>query len=254
MGIAHYDVGATVGALKTTNVGLAVDWSMLGSHLEDFPAAGVTHLPTVTGVGVGSWPPPLHEIHDTEILFTFNEPNDPNQANLSPSLAASWWPQIEAAARAHHVTTLVGPSLNYATGHWHDPVAWYDAFFSACHGCRIDAIAIHVYNCNQHYMKARIDMFRKYGKQIWITEMACGDDPQDIAGNTQSLKTAHWQCQYMKDVIPYLESEPVVDGYFWFSYGTSANPNSYVGESALVDEHGSLTQLGQCYSDLSPQR
>lgn len=248
MGVARWDVGSDIGALTGTNIGLAVDWSMLGSHLQDFGSAGVAHLPTV----VGHQPLALQEIHDSEVLFTFNEPNNPNQANLSPSRAAALWPQIERAARAHNIRTLVGPSLNYAVGRWHDPEEWYDAFFGACRGCRVDAIAIHVYNCNRQAMKARIDKFRKYGKQIWITEMACADDPQDIAGNTQSLKTAHWQCQYMQDVIPYLESEPLVDGYFWFSYGTSANPHGYVGESALIDEHGHLTDLGHCYSDLSP--
>jgi len=53
----------------------------------------------------------------------------------------------------------------------------------------------------------------------------------------------------MSEVIPYLESEPLVAGYAWFSQGVPGSPDRYVGESSLV-ANGLLTDLGECYSNL----
>jgi len=245
-----------INVFRGTGLVWAADWDMLGFQDKPFHDAGIQHIPTLTGGA--HWDGPrlhnLHELRETPVLFTFNEPNDPNEANIPPIEAAAMWPKVEAAAKAQDVLTLVGPSVNWALGDWHDPEDWYDAFMEHCKNCRIDAIAIHIYNCNVDAMKNRIDKFRKYEKPIWVTEFACADDPGHIVGNTQWSKTWEWQCQYMQEVVPYLEAEPLVHGYFWFSYGDPGAPDGYVGESALVDSRtGIMTDLGKCYTKLAPR-
>jgi len=180
--------------------------------------------------------PDLGGVPDTEILFGFNEPNMLEQSNMSPELAAQLWPQVEATAQAHGVATLVGPSLNWGDSDVGNPADWYRQFLAACSNCRVDAIGIHIYNCHLNNMKDRVDMFREFGKPLWITEFACADNPGNCG------KDWSCQCDYMKEVIPYLSSEALVAGYAWFSKNSH-----YTGESSLV-QNGQLTDLGRCYS------
>lgn len=188
----------------------------------------------------------LEHLSEAGALLGFNEPNMKHQANMSPQEAASLWHHLEDAAKKHHIGTLVGPAVNYGdVSGWHSPTAWYDAFLKSCSKCRIDAIAIHIYNCNLGAMKKRIDMFRKYHKPLWVTEFACADDPTTISGNHGGSKSSEWQCKYMKEVVPYLEKEDIVTRYSWFN-----GADSYVGESKLFD--GSKeTSLGKCYRDIA---
>jgi len=51
------------------------------------------------------------------------------------------------------------------------------------------------------------------------------------------------QCRYIQDVVPYLDNEPLIERYSWFSYNSD-----YTGESSLINEAtGELTPLGECY-------
>merc|ERR1719316_2683961 len=164
----------------------------------------------------GSLTPSLRQLEAISAMIGFNEPNEMSQAHISPSFAAKLWPQLEAAAKHRKVKTLVGPAINYGNvPGFEKPTDWYDAFFEACKGCRVDALAIHIYSCSLPAMQARVDMFQHYGKPLWIHEMACADDPQSIPGNSQALKTAEWQCKYMKLVLPYLEHETIIHRYAW---------------------------------------
>lgn len=244
MGIARADIDSNLNALRGTPISWANNWNFYG-NAGAFQSAGVEYVPMVWG----HQPLNLDGLPNAGVLLGFNEPNNAGQANMDPTKAAELWRQVEDAAGRHGVTTLVGPALNYAGGQWSDPEAWYQAFFNACPNCRVDAIAIHVYNCNVDAMRARVEKFRHFGRQLWVTEFACGDDPQYIQGCDGS-KSWECQCKYMQQVIPYLENENLVSGYSWFSYGEPGNPDGYVGESALI-VNGQLSQLGQCYANLA---
>jgi len=158
------------------------------------------------------------------VLLGFNEPNMDHGhggSAMSVSEAARDWPQVEAAARRLGAS-LVAPQLA-----WVKPNEWYDQFFASCNGCkdRLQGVAAHTYNCDLPSLKHFVGLFRKYGKPLWITEMAC-------AG-----KSAAQQCAYMREAFPYLDREPSVAGYAWFSEGSTS-----------LASGGHLTEVGRCFS------
>jgi hypothetical protein len=175
----------------------------------------------------------------SKYLLGFNEPNFVSQANLTPTQAAAMWPNMDSIAR-HKGLVLVSPAVNWCgscvTGVTSDPVDWLDKFITACPDCKFDYIAIHNYNSYLSTLKWYIDKFRKYGKPVWITEFAPWDDPVDYSGVVK----------YMKEAIPYLESDSIVFRYSWFATRVSSNP-----DISLLDQNGELTRLGKLYTMMS---
>ncbi len=181
-------------------------------------------------------------------LLGFNEPNfKSGQANLSAADAAALWPLLEQIARDKGLK-LVSPAVNYCGGScWAtDPVAYLDDFFAACAargGCQVDAIAVHSYMCYGSALSSYLDRFAKYGKPIWLTEFACGDDA--------SRKTTG-QGAYMNEAVPLLEGRADVFRYAWFLGRSSpVNPDWPVD---LLGATGQRTALGQEYVDLPAGR
>lgn len=210
-GLTSADASALqgMGATWYHNWGMRADNSVIHFH------------PTVWG------PAQLHSIgslpHDN-VLFGFNEPNMDHAhggSAMSAADAARDWPLVEAAAKSIGAS-LVAPQLA-----WVRPTEWYDQFFAECHGClsRLQGVAAHTYNCDLPSLKVFVNMFKKYNKPLWITEMAC-------AG-----KSAAEQCAYMKQAFPYLDDEPAVAGYAWFSEGSTS-----------LTSGGKLTPVGQCFA------
>ncbi|WNG34974.1 carbohydrate-binding protein [Archangium violaceum] len=179
-----------------------------------------------------------------QYLLGFNEPNFRWQANKTPSQAAALWPILEEVARRRNLK-LVSPAVNYCGEcvseggvTYSDPVAYLDAFFAACVNCKVDYIAVHWYACDLSALQWYIGRFKKYNKPIWLTEFACGDMPHDQI-------TLAVQKKYMTDAVNYLENEPAVFRYAWFSGRNNEIPNIN-----LLGASGQLTELGQLYVSL----
>jgi hypothetical protein len=174
----------------------------------------------------------------SEYLLGFNEPNFTTQANLTPSQAAAMWPYIEQIA-VDKGLKIVSPAVNWCggcvAGVSSDPTDWLDKFIAACPTCEFDYIAIHNYNSYVSILRSYVDKFRKYGKPIWVTEFASWDDPVDYAGVVQ----------YMKDAIPYLESDTIIFRYSWFATRVGINHNL-----DLLGANGELTKLGKLYATM----
>ena len=90
---------------------------------------------------------------------------------------------------------------------------------------------------DEHHAQWLIDHVKTYeqrfDKPIWLTEFAC-DDAADEA--TQQA--------FMTDAVSYLESDPRVQRYAWFS-GRADN----VAHVDLLGADGQLTALGHAYVD-----
>lgn len=171
-------------------------------------------------------------------LLGFNEPNFYSQANLTPEEAAALWPQLEEVADRRGLK-LVSPALNYCGGgcNEEDPFAWLDRFFEACDGCRVDYIAAHWYACHLDALKWYVSQFDKYGLPIWLTEFSCGDE---------GAQPVEVQQAYMAAALDYLEQEPKVFRYAWFSARTKAIQNV----DLLAGGGGARTVLGDDYVSL----
>lgn len=177
-----------------------------------------------------------------KFILGFNEPNFRSQANLTPSQAAAAWPQLQAIADRFNLT-IVGPAVNFSSPgdtvtengvQYTDPVKWYEDFFAACKGCRVDHIAVHGYFDNAAALPWFIGLFDKFKKPIWLTEF-----------NQSPAASMASQMQFMREAIPILEKDPRVFRYGWFlARSGQANTNLFASQS------GVLTELGNLYASL----
>jgi len=178
-----------------------------------------------------------------KFLLGFNEPNFRSQANLTPSQAAAAWPRLQAIAVRFNLT-LVGPAVNFSSAgdtvsengvQYTDPVKWYEDFFAACKGCRVDHIAIHGYFDNAAALPWFIGLFDKFNKPIWLTEF-----------NQSPSWSMEAQMQFMRDAIPILEKDPRIFRYGWFlARSSQENTNLFMN-----GQPGVLTELGKLYASL----
>jgi hypothetical protein len=186
----------------------------------------------------------------SKYLLSFNEPDFKAQGNLSPQQAAADWPALQAKAKALGIP-IVSPGVNFCgsasntsqctTPSITDPYTWLKDFFAACTGCEVDYVAIHWYNCDLPSLKTYIEGddkgtfegFTQFGKPIWVTEFSC-DATHSVADQTA----------YMEAAVPYLEGNPNIYRYSWFS----ADP---IPNAELMNSGGSLTALGTTYVGLA---
>lgn len=197
--------------------------------------AGIEFVPMIWGASsVGKAVP-----GGAKFVLGFNEPNFFEQANLSPEDAANLWPEVENSAGG---LPIVGPGMNFCGPaercHGTNPYEYLDQFFASCEGCRVDYVAVHWYNCDlpslRDYLEPGngLDGFEQYGVPIWLTEFSCNPSA-----------SVEEQEAFMREAIPYLESNPHVFRYSWFSAGPIPN-------AKLINDDGSPTALGQVYIDL----
>jgi hypothetical protein len=176
-------------------------------------------------------------------LLGFNEPNFKAQSNLTPAAAAAAWPALQTNARNAGIGTIVGPGMNFcgpaANCNGTDPYVYLMDFLDACTSCEVDHIAAHWYNCDLPSLKAYIESnsslagWQQFGKSIWLTEFSC--DGSASAADQEA---------FMRVAIPYLEGNPHVFRYSWFS----ADP---IPNAKLINSDGTPTALGQVYIGLT---
>jgi len=209
------------------------NWSMGASG----PATGIEFVPMTWGKADVPKAVPA----GSKYLLTFNEPNFHAQSNLTPQEAASYWPMIEAKAKAAHVP-IVSPAMNFcgpaSSCNGTSPYQYLKDFFAACTGCQVDYVAVHWYNCDLPSLKdylepgGNLEGFEQFGKPIWLTEFSC-----DGSASVAQQET------FMRAAIPYLESNPHVFRYSWFSAGPIPN-------AELMNADGSPNALGNVYASL----
>jgi len=180
-------------------------------------------------------------------LLGFNEPNFADQANLSPERAAELWPRVEQLAAQHGIQKIVSPAVAFHDSY--QGVDWLGRFLELCVGCKVDAIAFHSYTCYGRFLKEHIDLYRSFGKPLWLTEFACAEGGDLNAGRL----SAEGQMEYMREAIPMLEQDPDVEMYAWFSYFEDEwLYSSTPGDAGLVSADGSLSPLGELYASFAP--
>jgi len=137
-----------------------------------------------------------------QTILGFNEPNQPDQSNMTPMEAAVKWMEMQ---ELYPNRTLVSP----ATGH--ADTEWFDEFWLQCEilGCRIDYLATHWYKSTQG-AELTINTLRDYserygGLKIWFTEFAAyrEHDEEKVI-------------QYIEELLPLLEHSDFIHRYSWF--------------------------------------
>ncbi len=204
---------------------------------------GVENVPMIWGRSL-----PSSAAGNSAWLMVWNEPNNPNQANLSPSEAASLFPTIEQ--RFSNKKLVVGNTYD-GYGGLTPGIQWLTAFidaYSKANGKppRLDGIGMHCYQwtaseCIQT-TQPFVQLAGQVGAEVWVTEFAF------YQGYNQ--RSAQQVEQEMQTYLGYLKSEPRVTRYAWFAnriYGTEpwANPPGW--NSPLIDSRGVLTAYGTSY-------
>jgi hypothetical protein len=210
------------------------DWSLIGGGSN----TGIQFVPMIWGSSTVNGTIPA----GSKFVLGFNEPNFHTQSNLTPQAAAAAWPALQANARAAGAA-IVSPAMNFcgpaASCNGTDPYQYLKDFFAACSSCQIDYVAVHWYNCDLPSLKdylepgGNLEGFEQFGKPIWLTEFSC-----------DGSATAAQQETFMRVAIPYLEGNPHVYRYSWFS--ASPIPNA-----VLMNSDGSPNALGQVYAGLA---
>jgi hypothetical protein len=233
-------------ALAPTPSSPGVSWWYNWSNQGAAPPAGIEFVPMIWGSGSLAGPIPT----GSSYLLGFNEPNFKSQSNLTPQQAAADWPRVEALAKATADIPIVSPAVNFCGSASNpsgcsdpsvtDPYTYLKDFFAACTGCKVDAVAVHWYNCDLPSLQAYIEGndgglqgFTQFGKPIWLTEFSC-DNSHSVAQ----------QKAYMQAAVPWLESNPHIVRYSWFSATNISN-------ALLMNSDGTLTDLGMTYVSLA---
>jgi hypothetical protein len=210
------------------------DWSLTGGGSN----TGIQFVPMIWGSSTVDGTIPT----GSKFVLGFNEPNFHTQSNLTPQAAAAAWPALQVNARAAGAA-IVSPAMNFcgpaASCNGTDPYQYLKDFFAACTNCQVDYVAVHWYNCDLPSLKdylepgGNLEGFEQFGKPIWLTEFSC-----------DGSATAAQQETFMRAAIPYLEANPHVFRYSWFS----ASP---IPSAVLMNSDGSPNALGQVYAGLA---
>jgi hypothetical protein len=182
----------------------------------------------------------LHAQGRANYVLGFNEPDLADQANMSVSAALALWPKLESIG-----LPLGSPAASWPTRQW-----IYD-FMDSCklQKKRVDFICVHMYvgTDDNAFVQTLQDLYNKYKLPIWITEFAT------VANNATVMSdnpyTPAMVLAFMQRLLPKLEALPFVERYSWFS---GSPTSARLWPSALIDNFGNLTELGQWYSNYKP--
>jgi tetratricopeptide (TPR) repeat protein len=183
----------------------------------------------------------------------FNEPDKPEQANMSYQNALKYWPQLEFLN-----VPLCSPACANPEGVNDNTVqgvqgTWMRDFMAEAdrRGYRVDYTGVHWYGGTHvaHFKEKMRRVYEKYGSRpLLITEFA----PADWEAKTlaQNRHKSHLVLAFMKEVLPWMEKQDWIAGYAWFSFGI----HEAVGHtSALFDRKGNLTTCGRYYQSITTE-
>lgn len=195
---------------------------------------------------------------DYKTLLTFNEPDYPDQSNMTANRAAELWTTLEDTGLRLSSPATGNPAYFMQGGEGD----WFGPFMEALEakGESFDFTAVHYY---QDY--PLVDLFvetlekthEMTGKPIWITEwgVAQWTKVQDFywTGGDDN-----WQrdriVAFMEEIIPILDELDYVERYAWFPFDGANTENFGNGAGGLFYDTGAkagqLTTVGETYKAL----
>lgn len=178
-GLAYNDPSLLTRFLGTDS---KISWSYNWAQTDD-SKSGLEYVPMMWGTTKGfpnTWEANAKKMiaAGSKALFSFNEPDHSEQANMSPEAAA--------AAHKQYMNPFQGqarigtPSVTNGGGSM--GLNWLQSWFSACGGgCAADFVNLHIYNVPtnvflDHLLKAH----QMFNKPVWITEFGFGGSETEI--------------------------------------------------------------------------
>jgi hypothetical protein len=176
---------------------------------------------------------------EPDYLLTYNEPDNPSQANMNTNEVIGLWPSLEALN-----VPLVSPALQNTYG------AWQYNFYSliASNNYRVDYSGVHEYvpPSASSLISDCYGVYTTWGKPVWLTEFS----PVDWS-NTKGW-SENDDYNFLAEFMWQAESQDWFKRYaiFPFSGTNSASPwvdNGYSGTFFLADGQ-TLSPYGELYA------
>ncbi|KAF2730763.1 hypothetical protein EJ04DRAFT_515043 [Polyplosphaeria fusca] len=227
-----YNEGSLCDAFDSSKFSFAYNWgaTQYGSKLP----AGIKYSPMMhkpQDMSADEW---LGHVDDnvasgSDLIMGFNEPDHPDQANLSPDAACTAWTEyMDPVKAAHGDVTILGPSVT--NGPAPMGLSWLEGFQQKCPDAKWDATNIHFYDIYdngagvQRFIDHVEEAAEKFGKKVFVTEygLRSGSDDEAI--------------KFLQETMKYLEGSDKVSGYSYFMVGqgpmqlNTANGLSAIGE------------------------
>ncbi|WP_309231986.1 glycoside hydrolase family protein [Micromonospora tarensis] len=172
-------------------------------------------------------------------LLTFNEPDLPEQANMTVEQALDLWPQLMATG-----SKLGSPAVAWGGP---DPQGWLDRFMTGAQarGHRVDFVTLHWFGADfttstavdqlRQYLQA---VHQRYRKPIWLTEFAL---IRFGAGGSQ-FPSQQQQAAFLTAATAMLGQLPYVQRYAWFGL-----PATDKDRSGLFSDGTEATVVGRAF-------
>ena len=174
-------------------------------------------------------------------LLGFNEPDNANNANMTPQEAIDLWPNLMS------FNIPLGSPAPAAI--LQDGGIWLDEFLRLAKekNYRVDFLCLHAYPQSAEALKNVITKtWEKYKMPIWITEF-CLQDPKATETIPNKFNDAN-VIAFMADVLPWLDAQPYVKRYSWFCPITSIKYNLSCSQ-IFYDNSDILTPVGVYYAN-----
>lgn len=174
--------------------------------------------------------------NSVQTVLGFNEPDIPQQANMTVPKALASWKTLSALG-----LTMGSPAT---AGNPTAASGWLSSFIASKPG-HISFICVHWYGPPTPAALLNIvdTLWKKYQKPVWITEFAVANWTKSNFYSSNQVMT------FMSAILPALNSRSYVARYAWKDRVAS---DPWMGSSCLVDltssNTGFLTPLGQLYS------
>ncbi|KYG40811.1 glycoside hydrolase family 128 protein [Acidomyces richmondensis BFW] len=225
-GLAYNNASLCKPFIGARDISWAYNWASSPCDLQ----SGINYIPLLWGISsdfTDSWYTNAKSAiaAGAQYLFSFNEPDNPAQANLSPSAAATAYLQYMEPFAGQ--AKLCAPSVTNGGGSM--GLDWLSAFLSECNTCTIDCINIHWYDSywNADYFKTQVNNASSIsgGKPIFVGEFGCTD------GSDSNIS------EFLEDVMPWMDANSNVTGYAYFMISdglllSGTSPSTY-GETYL---------------------
>jgi hypothetical protein len=203
-GVSYNDASLTGCLTSSSAISWAYNWGSSSSGLSD----SVKFIPTLWGTAsmfTNSWSENAKSAIESGSthLFSFNEPDLSEQANMSPSEAATAWKQYMEPFAGQ--AKLCAPSVTNGGGSM--GLTWLSSFLEQCSDCTIDCVNIHWYDSaeNVAYFKQHVNDAADIasGKEIFLSEFAATGSDDQIS-------------EFLETVMPWMDSNDSVGGYAYF--------------------------------------
>ncbi|PWR09264.1 glycosyl hydrolase [Micromonospora acroterricola] len=210
-GVGVWDFAGASQALANSTAGWYYTWGT--QHAGISTPRGATFVPMIRGAE-NVTPAELARARAAgPYLLTFNEPDLPEQSNMTVERALDLWPQLMATG-----SKLGSPAVAWGGA---DAQGWLDRFMAGAEsrGHRVDFITLHWFGADfttgtavnqlKQYLQA---VYQRYRKPIWLTEFAL----IRFDGGRQQFPSEEQQAAFLTAATTMLGQLSYVQRYAWF--------------------------------------